>query len=344
LPAICACVWLAACDAVHYDFGVDGGPPDNGATCEELEPVPIECPDAGAAWCMGGGESTGVQIAGSVGCTPAGLALGVVALADTPDNAFDLYAWAAPVPWIDSPFNDDVSLAVFPDPCGAESFGGGGLECDYRPWLLRTGLAAAEVYLHVQTAAASSTPGAVPEIGFQMVPADGWDAALPPATQAVECDVVPYGPLDDALLYPDPLTGAPRPLSLAGKPPAALAGVSGAPWLCGEGAAGWRQAGYLVRNQGDDPVSLQGIHILPTDASGPSVDFHFGLFGCLENGTVAPEQIALASSCYDHGDHPTKQMDVELAVWDVTSLTEYLLVLQIPPGEGTDFYIQFEVE
>jgi len=343
-PALCACVWLAACDAVHYDFGVDAGRSDHGATCDELEPVAIECPDAGAAWCMGGGEPTAVEIADSTGCTPAGLALGVVSLDAPSGEAFDLYAWAVPVPWIDSPFNEDVSLALFPDLCGARSFGGSGLECDYRPWLLRTGVTASEAYLHVQTATADSAPGAVAEIGVQMVPADGWDEALPPATQPVECDVVPYGPLDDRLLYPGPLTGVPRLLPLGGKPPAALAGVSGAPWICGEGAAGWRQAGYLIRNQGDDPVALRGIHLLPSEGIDPSVDFHFGLYGCLENGTVAPEQIALASSCYDHGDHPTKQLDVEIAVWDVTSLTEYVLVLQVPPGEGTEFYIQFEVE
>lgn len=156
--------------------------------------------------------------------------------------------------------------------------------------------------------------------------------------------MAPYGLLDDALLYPDPLTGAPRPLSLAGKPPAALAGVSGAPWICGDAPDGWRQAGYLIRNAGDDPVALRGIRLMAGQGPAPSVDFHFGLFGCLENGTVAPEQIALAASCYDHGDHPTKEMAVEIAAWDVTSLTEYLLILQVPPGEGTELYIQFDVE
>jgi len=304
----------------------------------------MECPDAGAAGCMGGGESTAVEIGGSIGCTPGGLALGIVSLDAPTVDAFDLYAWAAPVPWIDSAFNDGVSLALFPDPCGAETFGGGGLVCDYRPWLLKTGVTASEVYLHVQTAVADSAPGATAEIGFQMVPSDGWDDALPPATQPVECRVAPYGPLDDRLLYPDPLTGTPRALPMGHKPPAALAEEEGAPWICGEAAAGWRQAGYLVRNQGDDPVRVLGVHLTHEQDSAPTVDFHYGLYNCLADGTVAPEQIALASSCYDHGDHPTKEMDVELAVWDVTSVTEYLLILQVPPGEGTDFLIQFEVE
>jgi hypothetical protein len=343
LSAICACLWLAGCDAVHYDFGVDAGPVDPGASCDELVPEEIECPDAGTTGCAGEGESAGAEIGESIGCTPAGLALGVVALDGPTDGVFDLYAWAAPVPWIDSAFNDGVSLAVFPDACGAETFGGGGLECDYRPWLLKTGLTASELFLHVQSVAGAA-PDALTEIGFQMVPADGWDGALPAATQPVECDVVPYGPLDDRLLYPDPLTGAPRALSMGSKPPAALVGVSGAPWICGDPAAGWRQAGYLLRNQGDAPVRVRGVHLTTASGAGPSVDFHFGLFNCLDNGTVAPEQLALASSCYDHGDHPTKETDVEFAVWDVTSATEYLLILQVPPGAGSDFYIRFDVE
>jgi hypothetical protein len=301
-------------------------------------------PGRGRDLVHGGGESTAVEIGGSIGCTPEGLALGIVSLDAPTGDAFDLYAWAAPVPWIESAFNEDVSLALFPDRCGAETFGGGGLECEYRPWLLRTGVTAPEVYLHVQTAVTGAAPDATAEIGFQMVSPDGWDAALPTATQPVECGVVPYGPLDDQLLYPDPLTGTPRALPMGNKPPAALAGLSGAPWICGEAAAGWRQAGYLVRNQGDDPVRVLGLRLTDALDSVPSVDFHFGLYNCLGDGTIAPEQIALASSCYDHGDHPTKEMDVELAVWDVTSLTEYVLILQVPPGAGSDFLIQFEVE
>jgi len=342
--AICVCLLLAACDAVHYDFGIDGGAAGGGASCDELEPTAMECPDAGATGCTGGGESAMAEIADSIGCTPARLALGIVSLDAPAGGAFDLYAWAAPVPWIDSAFNDDVSLALFPDPCGAETFGGGGIECDYRPWLLKTDVDAAEAYLHVQTNAADSTADAIAEIGFQVVPAGGWDDALPPATQPVECEVAPYGQLDDRLLYPDPLAGTPRALPLGGKPPAALAGVSGAPWICGEAAAGWRQAGYLIRNQGDVPVRVTGVRVGTTADTAAAVDFHFGLYNCLSNGTIEPEQIALASSCYDHGDHPTKQMDVEIAVWDVTSLTEYVLILQVPPGAGTDFYIRFDVE
>jgi hypothetical protein len=343
--AALACLLLAGCDAVRFDFGPDGGA-DSEGTCDAVDPVAMACAGDLDSGCFGGGEVTAVDISESAGCTPAGMALGVASLEIPESGAYDLFAWADPVPWIDSVFNEDVSLAVFPDSCGAETFGGGDLDCDYLPWILKTALPAAEAYLHIQTSAGDDTLQHT-TIGFQTMPSGAWDEELPPDSQSMECDTVPNGPLDETLLYPDPLTGTPRPIGFAGKAPASIAGITGAPRICGASAAGWRQAGYLIQNLGDFPAHATGLHIRKTDAtSGGSVHFHYGLFACATGSdVVAPEQIALASSCDDSGDHASKEMAVDIELWDPDdSATNYVLVLQIPPGEGTDFYLQFDID
>lgn len=341
LSTACASLALAACDPVRFDFGSGGG-----EACADLEPLPLECPAAFDAGCLGGGEVTGTGISGSAGCTPDGMALGIGSIRIPEGGAYDLFAWAAPVPWISSVFNEDVSLALFPDPCGEESFGESGFDCDYLPWILRTALPASEAYLHVQTADGEGLGAAA--IGFQAVPSGAWDEELPPDSQPMECETVPNGPLDERLVYPDPLTGVPRRVPFRAKPPASLSGITGAPRICGASAAGWRQAGYLIENPGDPPpVRLRGVHVRTTDAStGPSVSFHYGLFRCAAGSDeVAAQQLPLASSCEDSGDSATKQMDVDVAVWDPEdSSTKYVLVLQVPPGEGTELFLQFDVE
>jgi hypothetical protein len=338
-----ACAGLAAaCDPVRYDFGAD-----EGEACDAIDPLAMPCAGADDAGCVGGGDVATAELPGSAGCTPAGMRLGVASLEIPASGAYDLFAWADPVPWINSVFNEDVSLAVFPDPCGAEAFGGGELACDYRPWLLKTALPASEAYLHVQISAGDDALGAA-AVGFQTMPSGAWDEELPPDSQPMECQAIPNGPLDGALVYPDPLTGVPRPISFWAKPPASLNGLTGAPRICGASAAGWRQAGYLIENLGDPPPAhLTGVHVRTTSAeTGPSASFHFGLFQCVSGSDeIAAEQIPLASSCDDSGDGATKQMDVDVAVWDPEDeATKYVLVLQIPPGEGTEFYLQFDVD
>ena len=343
----CALSGLGGCDPVRFDFGADAGTGGGGATCDGITPVTLACEGEIDAGCFGEGEVTAVELEESAGCTPAGLALGAAALALPESGAFDLFAWAEKVPWIDSVFNDDVSLALFPDACGDESFGDE-LECDYSPWILRTALPASEAYLHVQTAAGGDALDRTAAIGFQIMASGSWDEALPPASQAMECDSVPNGPLDGTLLYPDPLTGVPRLIPFAAKSPASLNGLTGSPRICGASAAGWRQAGYLLRNAGDPPPAhVTGVHVRTTDAlTGPSVSFHFALFSCITGSEeIEPEQVALASSCDDPGDAPTKQTDLDVALWDPEdSSTEYVLILQIPPGEGTAFYLQLDVD
>jgi hypothetical protein len=344
---ILASLALAACDPVDFDFGGDADAGGSGGTCDAIDPIVLACAGDADSGCFGEGEVTAAAIGESAGCTPAGMALGAARLEIPESGAFDLFAWAGSVPWIDSVFDDAVSLAVFPDACGAHSFGGD-LECDYRPWILKTALPASEVYIHAQTSAGGDALDRTAAIGFQIMPSGAWDEALPPASQAMECDAVPNGPLDEALLYPDPLTGAPRPIRFSGKSPASLSGLTGAPRICGASAAGWRQAGYLIENTGDPPPAhLTGVHVRTSGAeTGPSVSFHFGLFACAAGSDqIEADQLALASSCDDSGDHPSKQTDVDIALWDPEdSSTKYVLVLQIPPGEGTSFFLQLDVD
>jgi hypothetical protein len=59
---------------------------------------------------------------------------------------------------------------------------------------------------------------------------------------------------------------------------------------------------------------------------------------------VEPGQPALAESCDDDNQHPSKAIDVALDVWDDTPESQYMLILQIPPTVGTLFEVKLESE
>lgn len=347
---------------MSYDFGSDDEdttPTDSETvegTCEDLTPQQVVCQvDGGApAACQGAIDVVTEQIAASAGCTPAGQALGIVSFETAGADAgpIDLYAWVEPGAGEDAPFADEAYLSVFEDDCGDDPFGEGDLPvCAYEPWLVTPDIHAdAPVYAHLQTLAPAN-PGEPLVLGYQLRASDSWTWSLP-ADEELFClypiDSPDPGPQSTAFLDSPLWDSAWHPIDLTGAPPA----LHGAPRICPGGSAGWRQAAFQLRNQGDDPLLVTEIRVarrLPS-LSLEVVPFHFEIASCTdsivaEGGVIVPEQDPLASSCHDDGEHASKAMELEIVPWiPMLPSTQYTLMIQVPPSAGTALEVRLQTE
>ena len=328
---------VAGCDAVSYDFGIlDGGcapPPPEGAECGDLPAVDGGCEQADG--CTGQASVDTVAIGETLGCTPAGLSLGLLSLswAGAPAGV-DLFAWA-PSPGGES-FSKGAFLSVFGDPCGEEP-PGADLECPYRPWLLERGMTLDEdIYLHVQTDEEE-------EVGvtFQLLPSDGWDASLPGPGESVACSTGPGGHLRADLVNHPLWNGDARDLDLGRSPPA----LDGEPWMCGASAGGWRQVGFLLRNQGDDPVVATDVHLERVGEEGVDASFHWAVLGCSAEGDIPAGASAIASSCQGPEGPEPASASITFDVWvPEHPSTEYALILQVPPSAAALYRVRLHIE
>jgi hypothetical protein len=268
------------------------------------------------------------RVGAPVGCVPTGLALGVARIpARTDSGVMDLFAWVEPGPEETGPFAAGAALSLFGARCDSPLGGEPGQNCAFEPNLIEAAVGIDQpLYLHVQTTA--PTTAAVPaRVGLQVLPRESWRALLPAAGEPLSCRLADGAVLSDLANAP-PWSGSPATVDASRLPPA----LEGDPWICASASGGWRQAAFLLRNAEDGPLRVTAVRLgLPGDIGAPR--FHFGLYRCLDDGAVASELAALASSCHDAGDHASKQLDVVVEPW-IPGLagTEYVLVLQVPPG------------
>jgi hypothetical protein len=336
----CGCVALlaVACSAVGYDFGLgevpDAGDPSH-AACLEVPLVAVECP-AAAAECDGAVETPTEQLDAPVGCAPAGVALAVARIPerDGPE-AMDLFAWVEPGPDDPGAFASGAALSLFGSKCAHPLGGEPGQNCAFEPHRVEPGLGLDRpLFLHVQT----PRPVAV-TVGIQALPREAWRAVLPAAGAPLSCSLAGGQILPDLANLP-PWGGTPVTIDTGRLPPA----LAGGPWLCASSSGGWRQAAFLLRNAEDGPLRVTAVRLgLPGKVG--AARFHFGLYRCLGGGTVASELDALASSCHDAGDHASKAADAVIEPWTPGAAdTEYVLVLQVPPGPDRLFELIVESE
>ncbi|MFO8071621.1 MAG: hypothetical protein R6V85_07070 [Polyangia bacterium] len=325
------------CSGAHFDFADDSEDAGSDAGCPD---VPLEfasCHYDGAG-CSGTAEAISAEIATSRGCTPAGLSLGALRIdADLPDGGvFDLLAWVEPDDEQAGPFLSGASLAAFGDRCG-ERPGAGQLECGYRPWLAKRSVDLSDpLYLHVQTPAPREEGL---EVGFQVRNAQGWSPQLPAADEPISCNPG-AGHVSDLLVLDPPWYAGGTTLDLSAAPPA----FEEEPRICRGSAGGWRQAAYLLRNQGDDPLRIESIRL----SGGPQSaleNFHFALFACDAGGEVLPDAAQLAASCELAGDAASKRVQAEIPPWvpDLAQ-TERVLLVQVPPTTRLDPLLLVEIE
>ncbi len=337
--ALAATALVAACGTVGYDFDI-GDPPDAGdpskEACEALHVVGADCPgEAGS--CDGTVEVGTARIDAPVGCSPAGLALGIARLEGEEDlGAADLFAWVESGPGDDGPFGAGAALSLFGSKCGDPVGGEPGLNCAFEPYLVEAAVGVDQpLYMHVQTPA----PGAA-AIGLQVLEREAWRAVLPAAGEPLSCRLTDGEVLPDLVAVP-PWDGEPALVDGSRLPPA----LDGDPWICASASGGWRQVAFLLRNQEDAALRITGLGLTVAGEPGLVARFHFGLYRCLDDGAVASELAALASSCHDAGDHASKTVDAMVDPW-VPGLaeTEYALVLQIPPGPDRLFDLIIDSE
>lgn len=336
---ILALGWALGCDSTAYDFGQpigDDTSQADGAVCEDLEDLVVDagCGAVGVdAGCLGERGVPTVRLGETIGCTPAGLSLGVLALgAGVEYSRVDLYAWAGPGPDGGLLFDESVSLAPFRDPCGDDPVGGE-LQCGYRPWVVYPQIKVEQekdALLHVQTVTQRET---VP-IGFQLQAQEQWDAYL------LAPDAVHFTALDRLLADHPPWDGEPQPLDLTRKAPA----LNGTPWMCGSDSAGWRQAAYLLQNATDNDRQLTRVQLLD-GVTAEHLPFHFAFYRVLATEKIDPAQSPLASSCHDAVNHSSKHIDLLIEKW-VPELphTQYALVLQVPPTVGPSVQLILDSE
>jgi hypothetical protein len=347
---------------VEYDFGPgddDSTPTDTDTVeslCDDLVPEQVTCATDGGTvvGCFDGVDVTTTQIDESAGCTPAGQSLGIVSFETAGADAgpIDLFAWVASQPDQPGPFAEEVYLSVFEDDCGDDPFGQSmEPDCAYRPWIVApTVFADAPVYLHVQTLTPSDSQSPV-ALEYQVRTSDTWTWPLP-ADEPLEClhpiDSPPAGPFSTAFLDAPLWDGLWHEVDLSGAPPT----LYGQPRICPGGSLGWRQAAFQLRNQGDAAIEVTrirvGRRISPLDLE--VVPFHFELLSCVdldpfEGGVIEPEQVPLASSCHDDGEHASKSVSLSIEPWvPMLPSTQYVLILQVPPSAGVDLEVWFEVD
>ena len=345
---------------MEYDFGPgddDATPTDSDTvegSCEDLSPELVTCAlDEGeVSGCLDSVDVTTEQIAQSAGCTPAGQSLGIVSFEAVGADAgpIDLFAWGAPQPDQPSLFAEDVYLSVFEDDCGEDPFGQSDEpDCDYQPWLVApTVYVDAPIFLHVQTLTPSASDTAV-DLEYQIRASGTWTWPLP-ADEPLPClypiDSPTPGPFGAVFLDSPLWDGEWHEVDLSGAPPA----LQGEPRICPGGSSGWRQAGYQLRNQGDDTIVVTRIQVgrRISPVSLEVVPFHFEVLGCVEldpfeGGVIEPGQAPLASSCHDDGDHASKSMSLPVDPWvPMLPSTQYVLIVQVPPSAGVELEVWLE--
>ncbi|MDD5306811.1 MAG: hypothetical protein PHU25_05770 [Deltaproteobacteria bacterium] len=333
LPPLVAALALLGCSEVPFDFGVPV-PDEDAGVCPAVGPDPVAC-ENDAAPCSGTVSVFAQPVSRAAGCTPAGLPVGAARF-DLPGagNDVDLLAWAEPLDGSNLPFRKGASLALFGDECG-DALLGGTLDCDYRPWLLVQGLAAGTpAFVHAQGEEAG-----ILSLGFEIRPAGTWSRPLPAAGEPLACDGPGPGydgDLEDPLVSVNPWT-APVDLDLSRAAPSA----GRDPWICGAGADGWRQAGFVLHNPYDAAIVMRGARLVRKGDPDSAPLFHFALAACSAKG---PSPI-VASSCADPGDDPSKNLEAGLVPWVPGDPgTEYALVLQVPPSEGASFTLTLEAD
>ncbi len=322
------CVLCSGCDPVPYDFGADppdtGSDPIHGLLCEDLEPSVSECvsADSDIAGCSGGAFPITGPVAETLGCTPSGLSLGVISLQpDETVGLVDIFAWTSSLQVPAPPFDEASSLALFEDVCGEDSFGSE-KQCDYRPWLFKSDLPSTEMFLHVQS---MSSQGVV--VGYQLMPEGGWKPSPPGPENPLSCQAVPGGYVGDELVFPNPLDETPVQLNFSDVAPAR----SSLPWICGEAGTGHRQRVLLMRNPYDEEIRVSEIGILKGGSEDEWVPFKHGIFKCTSSNNVGAHQAAVSMGCDNSGAVGPRPVDTVFQIWDGTSETQYLLVLQVPP-------------
>jgi hypothetical protein len=333
----------AACSAVGYDFGI-ADPPDAGdpslAACLAAPLTEAACPSGDGA-CETVVEVGTARLEAPVGCTPAGMALGVARIPGQADaGELDLFSWVEPGLEDTGPFATGAALSLFGARCGNPLGGEPGQNCAFEPTLIEAAVGSEQaLYLHVQTPL-PTTAAARARVGLQLLPRDSWQALLPAAGEPLSCLLADGQVLPDLVAAP-PWSGSPATIDASRLPPA----LDGDPWICASASGGWRQVAFLLRNAEDGTVRVTGLRLRVAGEPGSFPRFHFGLYRCLDDGAVASELAALASSCHDAGDHASKQLDVAIEPW-IPGLagTEYVLVLQVPPGPERLFELFVESE
>ena len=328
----------AGCNSVGYDFFADGGAePPAGTRCEDLPVITAPCePDGGV--CAGALRVATARIAAAAGCTPPGLSLGLARVGPLDAPAVgDVLVWAEPAVATFSG-GAGVSLALFGERCDHPLGGDLAAGCAYEPARVEpaVGLGGA-LFVHVQTPSPSSDAEPSPRIGYQIAAPGAWRARVPAAGEGLSCDLSDGQAVSDLVGDP-PWDGAARELDLERFPPA----LDGDPWICPATSNAWRQAAFLLRNQGDEPVRVAGVDLAPAAGEPPgAAPFHWAIARCGADGVARPDGGVLAEAC----GGAAAAAAVEVAPWDPDAAnSEHVLVVQVPPGPVGRFELALEVE
>ncbi|HUT76708.1 MAG TPA: hypothetical protein VM285_03420 [Polyangia bacterium] len=343
LTLVLAALLAAACNAVGYDFGI-GDPPDAGdpslEACLAAPLADADCP-VGSGDCETVLEVGTARLGAPVGCTPAGLALGVVRIpGQAGSGELDLVSWVEPGLEDTGLFAAGAALSLFGAKCESPLGGEPGQNCAFEPYLVAAAVGVDQaLYLHVQTPL-PTTAAARARVGLQLLHRESWRALLPAAGEPLSCRLADGELLSDLVAEP-PWGGSPATIDTSHLPPA----LEGEPWICASASGGWRQVAFLLRNSEDAALRVTRLRLTGTGEPGAIAGFHFGLYRCLDDGAVASELAALASSCHDSGDHASKSVDALVEPW-IPGLaeTEYVLVLQVPPGPERLFDLVIDSE